>query len=67
MSLFIPTYFAFTYLLTLFFGYLQTPASLPYTQSDTSKSEIFSILAIATIPQPFRFCISDSGKWSFIH
>ena len=49
MSLFIPTYFAFTYLLTLFFGYLQTPTSLPSTQSDTSNSEIFSILAVAAV------------------
>jgi hypothetical protein len=49
MSLFIPTYFAFTYLLTLFFGYLQTPASLPSTQSDTTYSETYSILAVAAV------------------
>jgi hypothetical protein len=49
MSLLVLTYFAFTYLLTLFFGYLQAPTNLPSTQSDTTKPEIYSILAVAAV------------------
>ena len=43
------TYFAFTYLLTLFLGYLQTPAGLPTTQAETTNSEVYSILAVAAV------------------
>jgi hypothetical protein len=49
MSALLITYFAFTYLLTLFLGYLQTPAGLPSTQAETTNSEVYSILAVAAV------------------
>jgi hypothetical protein len=49
MSLLVPAYFAFSYLLTLFFGYLQASESLPSTLPDTKHTEIYSILAVAAV------------------
>jgi hypothetical protein len=49
MSALLISYFAFTYLLTLFLGYLQTPVGLPSTQAETTNSEVYSILAVAAV------------------
>lgn len=49
MSLFIAAYFVLTFLMTLTFGFLQTPAGLPSTQGETTNSEVYSTLAVAAV------------------
>jgi hypothetical protein len=49
MTALLVAYFALTFVLTLILGYFQTPAGLPSTQAETTNSEVYSILSLATV------------------